>query len=118
MSLTDARADEIVDQLPKGLLERIIAQLNPQKVVLFGSRARGGVHADSDWDFLVVMDDEAPAERLGWKSMYEARRGIHAPIDIIPCRDAMFRKRANVVGSLPWIASTHGVVVYDRSNKG
>lgn len=116
MSIADIRTDAIVDQLPKGLLDRIVTHLNPQKVILFGSRARGNVHADSDWDFLVIMDDDAPAERLGWKSMYEARRGIHAPIDIIPCRDQTFRKRIGVVGSLPWIASTHGVVVYERSN--
>lgn len=118
MSLTDTRTEDIVDQLPSGLLDCIVAHLNPLKVILFGSRARGGVHVDSDWDFLVVMDDEAPAQQLGWKSLYEARRGIHAPIDIVPCRGATFRKRAGVVGSLPWIASTHGVVIYDRSNKG
>jgi hypothetical protein len=116
MSLTDT-PDPIVDQLPKGLLEKMVAYLNPQKVVLFGSRARGNVHADSDWDFLVVMDDDAPAEKLGWKAPYEARKGIHAAIDIILCRQSRFDDRIDIVGSLPWIATTHGVVVYERSEK-
>src|SRR2546421_12859960 len=89
MSLTDT-SKPVIAQLPKGLLEKLVAHLNPEKVVLFGSRARGNVHADSDWDFLVVMDDDAPAEKLGWKALYEARKGIHAAIDIIPCRQSRF----------------------------
>src|SRR2546421_264369 len=116
MSLTDT-SKPVIAQLQKGLLEKLIAHLNPQKVILFGSRARGNVHADSDWDFLVVMDDAAPAEKLGWKALYEARKGIHAAIDIIPCRQSRFDDRIDIVGSLPWIATTHGVVVYERSEK-
>ncbi len=53
--------DPIVDQLPKGLLDRIVAHLNPQKVILFGSRATGEIHDDSDWDFLVIVDDDTSA---------------------------------------------------------
>jgi uncharacterized protein len=117
MSLTDTRTDEIVDQLPKGLLERVVAHLNPQKVILFGSRATGNTHKDSDWDFLVIVDDNIPPERIGWKSMHEARRGIRGAIDLIPCRDSTFRDNLDVVGSLPWIAATDGVVVYDRSKQ-
>jgi len=116
MSLTDA-PNPVIDQLPRGLLEQMVAHLNPQKVILFGSRARGNVHVDSDWDFLVVMDDDAPAEKIGWKSLHEARKGIHAAIDIIPCRQGRFNDRVDIVGSLPWIATTHGVVVYERTEK-
>jgi len=116
MSLTDTRTDEIVDQLPKGLLERIVAHLNPQKVILFGSQATGNSHRDSDWDFLVIVDDDIVPERIGWKSMHEARRGIRGAIDLIPCRDSTFRDRSNIVGSLPWTAATKGTVVYERTD--
>jgi predicted nucleotidyltransferase len=34
------------------------------KVILFGSRARGDARADSDWDFLVVVDRELPVSQL------------------------------------------------------
>ncbi|MEJ0075243.1 MAG: hypothetical protein WDO17_07310 [Alphaproteobacteria bacterium] len=66
---------------------------------------------------LVVMDDDAPGEKFGWKALYEARKGIYAAIDIIPCRQSRFDDRIDIVGSLPWIATTHGVVVYERTNK-
>jgi predicted nucleotidyltransferase len=34
------------------------------KVILFGSRARGDARADSDWDFLVVVDRGLPVSQL------------------------------------------------------
>jgi uncharacterized protein len=114
MSLTEAPAD-IVRQLPEGLLDRVIAHLNPQKIILFGSRATGNTHEDSDWDLLVVVDDDIPKERLHWRAVHEARRGIRGAIDLIPCRDSTFRGNLDVIGSLPWIAATDGVVVYDRA---
>ena len=113
MSLVDAPQD-IISQLPHGLLDRLVAHLNPQKVILFGSRAIGNTHKDSDWDFLVVVDDDIPKERLHWRAIHEARRGIHAPIDLIPFKASTFLDRLDIVGSLPWIAANKGVVVYER----
>jgi predicted nucleotidyltransferase len=114
MSLADTPIDPIVDQLPKGLLDRIVAHLNPQKVILFGSRAIGNTHEDSDWDVLVVVDDDIPRERLHWRAVHEARRGIRGAIDLIPFRASTFLDRLDIVGSLPWIAANKGVVVYER----
>ena len=112
MSLTDAPANSLATRLPAGLLDRIVAQLNPQRVIVFGSQATGDTHDDSDWDLFVIVDDETPSERINWRGIYEARMGIHAAIDLIPCREKIFLERKDIIGSLPWIASTEGVVVY------
>jgi len=37
------------------MVERIVAQFRPEKVILFGSQARGDAGPDSDVDLLVVM---------------------------------------------------------------
>ncbi|MCL2511406.1 MAG: nucleotidyltransferase domain-containing protein [Bacteroidales bacterium] len=55
-------------------------QLLPnEKVILFGSQARGDARPDSDWDLLVLLDKEGkvtteedtmygyPFDELGWK---------------------------------------------------
>jgi len=116
MSLMEAKRHQLAERLPPGLLDRIIAQLNPQRVIVFGSQATDTTHKDSDWDLLVIVDDDIPSERINWRGIYEARRGIHAAIDLIPCRESTFRDRSDIVGSLPWIAANEGVVVYERAN--
>ena len=45
------------------LANRIAAEFQPQRIVLFGSRATGGVHTDSDVDLLVVMSFDGPVLR-------------------------------------------------------
>lgn len=45
-----------------GILERVRAEIENieenAQVILFGSRARGDNREDSDWDFLILMDQE------------------------------------------------------------
>jgi uncharacterized protein len=116
MSLAESRERTLKDRMPAGLLDRIIAHLNPIKVIVFGSQATGATHRDSDWDLLIVMDDDAPAECIDWRAMYEARRDVNAAIDLIPCRESTFRDRIDVTGSLPWMVAREGVVVYERAD--
>jgi uncharacterized protein len=49
-----------VDQLAARYRARLLAALPGQveRIVLFGSRARGEPHEDSDWDFAVFLDHE------------------------------------------------------------
>lgn len=115
MSLADTREIALRDRMPPGLLDRIVAQLNPLKVIVFGSQVTGNTHADSDWDLLIVVDDDTPTEKVNSQGIYEARKDINAAIDLIPCREATFRYEEDIVGSLPWIAINEGMVVYERA---
>jgi predicted nucleotidyltransferase len=103
-------------RVPEELLRRVVARLNPTRVILFGSHARGDPGPDSDWDLLVVVDDDVPTDRVNWRALHEARRGFVGAVDLIPCRESVFRDRIDIVGSLPWIAATEGVVVYERGD--
>jgi predicted nucleotidyltransferase len=49
-------------RVPRDLLEPVVEHFKPQRVILFGSRARGEARRDSDIDLLVVVDDDAPPE--------------------------------------------------------
>jgi predicted nucleotidyltransferase len=109
-----ARRQEGTAVVPKELLDAVVAHFDPLQVILFGSRARGEAGADSDIDLLVVLDDAAPADKLGWRSAFEARKDFHRAVDIVPCRRHWFDDKREVVGSLAHMAAEDGIVIYDR----
>jgi hypothetical protein len=100
--------------VPSDLLDSVVAFFQPQRVILFGSRARGDGGADSDIDLLVVVDDDTPAEKVTLQAGYESRRSYRKAADVIPVRDSVFRKKRNIVGTLSFDAARDGVVVYER----
>jgi uncharacterized protein len=101
--------------VPKDLLASVVAYFNPVQVILFGSRARGDARLDSDYDLLIILDDEAPAEKWRWQAPYEARRGFHGAVDILRCRRSAYEARRDVIGSLAHTAHEEGAVVYERA---
>lgn len=102
------------DLVPPELLRSVVAWFDPQRVILFGSRARGESGPDSDLDLLVVVDDDTPTERLGWRGIHAARKDYHEPVDIVPWPRSAFDERRAIVGSLPWTAEREGVLVFER----
>ena len=100
--------------VPPELLDGVVAHFHPLRVILFGSAARGEVGQESDIDLLVVVDDDAPPEILGARSVYEARSRYHGAVDILPCRASVLAARARARGSFADIVLREGVTVYER----
>lgn len=100
------------DLVPEPLLKQVVSVLNPRRIILFGSRARGDARTDSDYDLVVVFDDNTPDGQADWRHRYQARRGFSA--DIVPCREAVLNDRARAIGSFAHTVVTEGVVVYER----
>ena len=98
-------------KVPRDLLEPVVEYFKPQRVILFGSRARGEANRDSDIDLLVIVDDDTPPEKLTWRAGYEAHRS-HRAADVIPMRAETFERNRNVVGTLAAEADSDGIVVY------
>jgi predicted nucleotidyltransferase len=47
-------------------VERIVQELHPEKIILFGSYAYGKPTPDSDVDLLVIMETGAPSKERSW----------------------------------------------------
>jgi hypothetical protein len=86
-------------RIPRDLLDPVVDYFKPQRVILFGSRARGEATRDSDIDLLVVVDDDTPPEKLTSQAGYEAHRPRHAA-DVFPMPPKP--SRLTETSSAPW----------------
>lgn len=58
------------------MIARIVEVLHPEQVWLFGSRARGEARADSDWDFMAILADDAPEQDFDLASVWQRLRDL------------------------------------------
>lgn len=96
---------------------RIVATAQPDKVILFGSYARGEAHDDSDLD-LIVIEHELPPE-LVVQEMARLRLavgGIGVGVDILVYSRAEFERRKNWPSTPLYWAQREGKVLYERKH--
>jgi predicted nucleotidyltransferase len=65
------------------MVARIVDVLHPLQIWLCGSRARGEARADSDWDFLAVLPDDAPEQDLDISSVWQRLRDLDLSVEVI-----------------------------------
>ena len=95
------------------MVDRIVGQFQPSRVVLFGSHARGTASAWSDVDLLVVMGDETD-KRAAAVEMRRSLGDMPASKDIVVTTPAEIARRGSVVGTVLHTALREGRVVYER----
>ena len=96
------------------MVNRIVRQFHPDRIILFGSQARGDAGPDSDVDLLIVMPVKGPKH----KKEIEIRVALHdirVPKDIIVTTPDEFAWRQDVVGTIEYPAVKEGKVLYARS---
>jgi len=96
------------------MVRRIVARFAPERIVLFGSHARGAAGADSDVDLLVVMSVEG-SRRKKATEIDLALSGILVPTDIIVVTPEQVERDRGQVGTIVYPALREGKVLYERS---
>ncbi len=95
------------------MVRRIVERFHPDRVILFGSHARGAAGPDSDVDLLVVM----PVTGSKRAKQLEVRLAVHEfklPKDIIVTTPEDFEWRKEIPGTVERPAAREGRVVYER----
>lgn len=95
------------------MVRRVVKLFAPDRVILFGSHARGTARPDSDFDFLIVM----PVKGSKRSKMVEIGVALHdfiVPKDIIVCTPEDFAWRKDVVGTVEYPAFHEGIVMYAK----
>lgn len=105
--------DEKVLQL---IVDRITENVHPQKIILFGSWARGERDSRSDIDIMIIKESDQPrpqryaeVRRLFW--------GLGIPLDILVYTPEEFTRYQTVLGSFTHTVAHEGKILYDRSSE-
>ncbi len=102
--------------LVDAVVEALVEEMAPQKLILFGSGASGEMSAESDLDLLVVMD-EVTDQHSEMVRAYDALRGLEdrPPVDILVYSRADVDEWGDVVGHIINEALIEGRVLYDAA---
>jgi len=96
------------------IVRRIVDGFGPEKIILFGSYARGDAGPDSDADFLVVANVQG-SKRKHATQIDLALAGIAIPTDIIVVTPEELEKHRHCIGTIIREALHEGKVLYDRA---
>jgi predicted nucleotidyltransferase len=95
------------------IVARIVERFHPERIILFGSHARGDAGADSDVDLLVVMP-VAGSKREQQLRIRMALPNLRVPVDVIVTRPEDFEWRKKYPGTIERPAYLEGQVLYAR----
>ena len=94
-------------------VDRLVKKFHPQRIILFGSQARGMADDHSDVDLLVVASFHEQRRKLQVK-MDRALRGIGFARDIILLTPEEFERDKNIPGTIARPAMKEGKVLYEQ----
>ncbi len=102
------------DATLRRIVDTIAEALDPEQILLFGSRARGDATVQSDYDICVIMEPDEHRRDLVRQihSLFDVR-GFS--MDIFVLSPDELREQRQVANTLGYIISREGEVLYDRS---
>jgi predicted nucleotidyltransferase len=109
METTQEKTHELLAEIT----QRIRAVSDPERIILFGSIARGESNPDSDMDLLIVKD-EVDSTRDEAARIYRALSDLLVPIDIVVVCTTHVERYGDLVGTVMRPALREGVVLYAR----
>lgn len=97
----------------KLITSKIVSFCNPQKVILFGSTARGSEGSNSDIDLLVIKET-SKRRPFRVKEVFESIRGMNRsyPLDAVVYTPSEIENRLKIGDYFVTEAMTQGKVMY------
>ncbi|MEW5825460.1 MAG: nucleotidyltransferase domain-containing protein [Candidatus Bipolaricaulota bacterium] len=98
------------------ILERVIGIADPDRVILFGSAARGDADAHSDIDLLVVKANIPHRGRMT-EDIYVGLLGVRRAVDAVVVDAEDLRKYGDAHALIIRPALREGRVIYERPSR-
>lgn len=96
------------------MVKRIREATNPERIVLFGSRARGTARADSDYDLLVIKESDEPRYKRS-APLYTRLADLPVEVEIVVYTPEEVRDWSQVPQAFVSTALREGKVLYERA---
>ena len=107
---------QVSEHLMREIVARIVRIAHPQRIILFGSRARGDARPDSDVDLLVITDSKEPRYRRA-VPLYGVLSDILVPMDIMVYSPEEVQEWSGVPQAFVTTAVREGKVLYEDSSR-
>lgn len=108
--------DTMVKRALDKLVQRLVEGLEPEQIILYGSRAYGHPTAESDLDLLIIVPTSSkPAHRRD-QMAYKCAGAIGVSKDLMVLTREEFEAQARVFTSVARRAKEEGIVLYERGN--
>ena len=106
-------------QLPPVLLEevvrRVVAVADPERIIVFGSAARGESRPGSDLDLLVIKEGDYHSRRLT-AELYRVLADLDRDTDIVVATPAQVERYKDSFCLVFYPATREGKVIYDKAS--
>ena len=98
---------------PDAIVQRVLSAGQPEKIVLFGSRARNTTHSRSDYDLLIIQPSDLPrSARAG--AYYRALSDLPVEVDIMVVTPDEIHDWERVPQAFITTALREGRTLYER----
>ncbi|MCI6464214.1 MAG: nucleotidyltransferase domain-containing protein [Faecalicatena sp.] len=96
------------------ICNRLQAVIMPKQIYLFGSFAKDEQTKDSDYDFYLVVSDDAGDQITIIQKAYKSLRGIRKrPVDILVGYETAFQRRSREE-TLEKTVKKEGILLYEQ----
>ena len=95
------------------IIQRIVGVAQPEKIILFGSAARGDMRPHSDVDLLVIKDGVRALDLM--RHIYRKLRGVRVAIDVVVVSPADVARYKDSHALVIKPALREGRVVYESA---
>ena len=114
--MVKAKEEVLKDPVLQKIVEVIVKEIDPDKIILFGSRARGDYDEYSDYDILVLKEGIRPEERFSL--MWRLKRVVSGYVDGIYDIIVQDTEKYVLLSRDPFTiyasAEKEGVVLYEK----
>ncbi|MGO9269616.1 MAG: nucleotidyltransferase domain-containing protein [Terriglobia bacterium] len=104
------------DDLIGDIVRRIVETAQPEKIILFGSRARGDARPNSDFDVLVIKESSEPRYRRS-VPLYVALADVPSEVEVIVYTPEEIDEWKQVSQAFVTTAVREGTTIYERPSR-